>query len=59
MVDGYTAVYGATDLQEAVTDVIAGLFDGVASMASTYGLAIIALAIIGTLFVILNKLRTT
>ena len=58
MVDGYTAVYGTTDLQEAVTDVIAGLFDGVASMASTYGLAIIALAIIGTLFVILNKLRT-
>ena len=59
MVDGYTAVYGTTDLQEAVTDVIAGLFDGVASMASTYGLAIIALAIISTLFVILNKLRTT
>ena len=58
MVDGYTAVYGTTDVQEAVTDVIAGLFDGVASMASTYGLAIIALAIIGTLFVILNKLRT-
>ena len=57
MVDGYTAVYGTTDLQEAVTDVIAGLFDGIAGMAETYGLAIIALAIVGTLFAILAKLR--
>ena len=52
----YTQVYSTTDVQEAVTDVIAGLFDGVASMASTYGLAIIALAIVGVLFLLLKKL---
>ena len=53
----YTQVYSTTDVQEAVTDVIAGLFDGIAGMASTYGLAIIALAIVATLFVILSKLK--
>ena len=53
----YTQVYSTTDVQEAVTDVIAGLFDGIAGMASTYGLAIIALAIVATLFVILGKLK--
>ena len=54
----YTQVYSTTDVQEAVTDVIAGLFDGIAGMASTYGLAIIALAIVATLFVILSKLKS-
>ena len=57
MVDGYTALYNSTQLQWAVTDVIGGLFDGIASMAETYGLAIIALAIVGTLFVLLGKMN--
>ena len=57
MVDGYTALYNTTQLQWAVTDVIGGLFSGIAGMAQTYGLAIIALAIVATLFVILGKMN--
>ena len=57
MADGYTAAYNSTQLQWAVTDLIAGLFDGVATMAETYGLAIIALMIVGTLFLLLGKFK--
>ena len=53
----YTQVYSTTDLQEAVIDVIAGIFDGVATMAETYGIAVIALMIVAALFLILGKFR--
>jgi len=52
MVDGYTQVYSTTDTKEALTDIIAGLFAGVAGLSETYGLALIALMILGSLFAI-------
>jgi len=54
----YTQVYSTTDMKEAVTDIMAGLFAGVATMAETYGVAIIALAVVGSLFAILAILKS-
>jgi len=57
MVDGYTALYNTTQMKWAVGDVIAGLLAGVSSLAETYGIAIIALAVVGTLFGILALIK--
>jgi len=52
MVDGYTAVYNQTQAGWAMKDIIGGIFAGVAGLAETYGLAAIALMILGSLFAI-------
>jgi len=53
----YCAVYSSDDMGEAVGDTITGLFAGVSSLAETYGIVIIALAVVGILFGILILLK--
>ena len=48
----YTQVYSNADIGEAIGDTIAGIFVGVAGLSETYGLALIALMILGSLFAI-------
>ena len=54
----YTQVYSTTDIGEAVTDVIAGLFDGLAGMSKTLGVGIVALVILGIIAGFIVKVRT-
>jgi len=54
----YTQVYSTTDVQEAVTDVVAGLFDGFASMSKVLGIGIIALVILGIIAGFIVKVRS-
>jgi len=48
----YTQVYSSADVGEAITDTITGIFAGIAGLSETYGLALIALMILGSLFAI-------
>ena len=57
MVDGYTAVYNATQAGWAVQDVIGGLFDGFAGMANTLGISIVALIVLGIIAGFITKIR--
>jgi len=53
----YCAEYGTDDTGEAITDIFTGVIAGVAGLAETYGLALIALMIIGAVFVIFKILK--
>jgi len=53
----YTQVYDTTDVQEAVVDVVAGLFDGFASMSEVLGIGIVALVILGIIAGFISKVR--
>jgi len=58
MSDNYTATYGTEDIEEAVIDLMAGIFAGIASMANPYGIVIIALLVLGGLFSVIGTLKT-
>ena len=53
----YTQVYSTTDTTEAVTDVVAGLFAGMASMSTVLGVGIVALVILGIIASFILKVR--
>ena len=53
----YCATYGTGDVGESVIDTIAGIFDGLAALAETYGIVVIALMVAGALVLIVAKFR--
>ena len=53
----YTQVYSTTDTTEAVTDVVAGLFAGMAGMSQVLGVGIVALVILGIIAGFILKVR--
>jgi len=54
----YTQVYSTADTAEAVTDVVAGLFAGMAGMSNVLGIGIVALVILGIIAGFIVKVRT-
>ena len=53
----YTQVYSTDDVGEAVTDVIAGLFAGIAGMSNVLGIGIVALVILGIIAGFITKVK--
>ena len=54
----YTQVYSTTDVQEATVDVVAGMFDGFASMSKVLGIGVVALVILGIIAGFIVKVRS-